>query len=266
MKKGIFCISIDTELLWGRKDLPNSDYYKKLVKKEPQIIKEILGIFSKYNIHATWATVGKILEKNSSEWYGKNLVELIKKTNGQEIGGHTYSHKTFTQISKLRAQKELKAQRDIFKNHGFSITSFVFPQNKIKHLNLLSKYGIKQYRGKDIHENELLLPKIPPVFVPIKKDGCININGSIYFVSARGPRKYIPPGLRYHKCLWGINRAIKEKKIFHLWFHPMDFTVNPKPLLKELEMICSYAKNKSDKGLLDLKNMQEIGLLANSKD
>ncbi len=248
MNKGIFCISIDTELLWGRKDLNYSKFISKTLK-ENEIIKKLLEIFKKYDIPSTWAIVGKLYEGNDPLWSGKNIIRMIKQNSNQEIASHSYSHEIFTQISRNEAEKEIKD--NIAK-------SFVFPRNEIAYLDILKKYGFKAFRGKDKTNLELLIPRIPPTYKIKNESGLINIPGSMYFVSARGVKKYIPNNLRYFKCKLGIEKAISEKEIFHLWFHPIDFADKTNSLFKELEYILKYADQKRKEGKLEIKNMHQI--------
>jgi len=51
---------------------------------------------------------------------------------------------------------------------------------------------------------------------------------------------------------------ISRKKLFHLWFHPVDFAKNKDRQLKELEKILVYASQKQKLGLLEIKNMKQI--------
>ncbi len=248
MKKGVFCISIDTELLWGRKDLDYSKFTKK-TKKEREIIKNILHLFQKYNIPATWAIVGKIKEGSDPLWSGKDIIKNIQKVKNQEIGSHSYSHEIFTEIDKEKAEDEIKKNKAI---------SFVFPRNKIKYLKLLKKHGFKTFRGKDKRTWELFAPSMPPTYKPIFEEGLINIPGSMYLVSARGARRHIPYGLRLLKSKIGINKAIKRKQVFHLWFHPIDFANETNSMMKEFEEILKYANTKRVEGLLEIKNMKDI--------
>ena len=248
MKKGIFCISIDLELLWGRKDLDYSKFVEK-TKQERTIIKKLLTLFTKYNIPVTWATVGKLYEGNDPMWSGKDILNSIKKERIHELGSHTYSHEIINEISKKEAEIEIK--KNLSK-------SFVFPRNKIKYLEILKKYGFKSFRAKDKSEYELIIPRIPPTKRPKITEGLVEIPSSMYFVSARGIRKYVPFGLRLLKSKLAINTAIKKKEIFHIWFHPIDFVDNTTSLLKELEQILKYADKKRQKELLDIETMQEI--------
>ena len=76
--KGTFCISIDTELLWGRKDL-NYKHFIPKIKKERKIIKRLLALLNKYQIPATWAIVGRLSEKGNYLWHAPDVIREIKK-------------------------------------------------------------------------------------------------------------------------------------------------------------------------------------------
>ncbi len=248
MNKGVFCISIDFELLWGRKDLDYSKFIEK-TKKERSVIKKLLNLFKKYNVSVTWATVGKLYESGDKLWSGKDIIDSIKKDKIHELASHSYSHEDFSKIPKTQAAKEYHFPKGV---------SFVFPRNKIAHLDLLKGNGFKNYRGKDMSEFELLLPRIPATGLPKLSRGLIEIPSSMYFVSARGIKKFIPQGLRLLKCKLGINRAVKQKQIFHIWFHPVDFVDNSKGLIKEFEEILKYASKMRSEDLLEIKTMKQI--------
>lgn len=248
MKKGIFCISIDTELLWGRKDINYTKFIKK-TKKEREIIKKILELFKKYNIPATWAIVGKLKEKGDPMWSGIDIIKDIEKVKNQEIASHSYSHEIFDRINKKEAEEE------IVKNKA---KSFVFPRNRVKYLDLLKKHGFEAFRGRDRKSWELFHISKPPTYKPHFEQGLLNIPGSMYFVSARGIRKYIPYGARLLKSKMGINKAVSRKQVFHLWFHPIDFANETNTLIKEFEEILKYAAGERDSGKLEIKNMNQI--------
>lgn len=257
MKKGVFCISIDLELLWGRKDVNWKEFVLR-VKKERSIIGKLLRLLERYSIPATWAVVGKMFEKGNPLWSGRDIVKLIKRYPNQEIGSHSYSHEIISSLSNKKAEEEISKSVDICRRNGVKPTSFVYPRNKVKYLKLLKKYGFKSFRGADGRTWELLFPAPPPVYRPTTVGGLVNIKGSMYFVSGRGIRKFLPFGLRFVKCWLGIRRAIQEKKVFHLWFHPVDFVDNEKKLLREFEAILKYADQKRKLGLLNIENMKGV--------
>ncbi|MBI3397448.1 polysaccharide deacetylase family protein [Candidatus Woesebacteria bacterium] len=270
MNKGIFCISIDTELLWGRKDLDYSGLIEK-TKKERKIIKKILMLLDKYKVPATWAIVGKLFEQGDLLWYGRDIINTIKKYKNQEIGCHSYSHPEFSKITKSEAEEEIEKSIKNAKELGIKLNSFVFPRNKVNHLNLLHKYGFTSYRGPEpgVYSQipvvyflrqvySLLGPSTPPINKPKKEKRVLNIPGSMYFVSARGLRKYIPKWLRFYKAKAGIDMAIRNKKVFHLWFHPVDFADETNQMFEELERILIYVQVKVNAKKLNALTMGSL--------
>lgn len=276
MEKGVFCVSIDLELLWGRRDRKEMDLFIPLIKDESGlsgVVNPLLSLFKKYSIPATWAIVGKIFIKSDGKdsylWSGINLINLIRENPSQEIACHSYTHPEFDQIPESQAEEELKKCIEVADRNKIKLSSFVYPRNKIKYLHLLRKYGFNCYRGDAINYLEFsnlfkdIFKIISMLFIPktariSRKEGLINIPGTMYFFSTRGLRKYAPYGIKYWKAKNSIDQAISKKQLFHLWFHPVDFTKDKDRQLKELEKILAYASQKQKKGLLEIKNMKQI--------
>lgn len=285
MKKGIFCISIDTELLWGRKDLNYAPFVEK-TKREREVINILINLFEKYSIPATWAIVGKLFldpPKNCTDpnlWYAKDVIKLLRKSTKQEIGCHSYSHPEFTKLSHKQADAEIYKCLTIGNKMGIKLKSFVFPRNLVAHTDLLAKYKFTGFRGlhpyrptslspglNKIFQLADLLLLIPHAYKPQVNNGLVNIPGSMYYISDRGLRSLLPVKVRVLKAKRGIDKAISEKKIFHLWFHPVDFAGNTNRLIKGLEEIVKYASTKRKQGVLDIRSMQEIsGALLSGSD
>ncbi len=184
MKKGTLCISLDTELIWGRVHLHNIDSFKSRARKDWKTIPEILTLLKKYSAPATWAVTGHMMlkscdgchldlvrpryknqefdwfkydpgtdEKQNPDWYGKSLFLKIKSTPKQEIASHTYSHFFWGQegCTHESAESDMNAWIRVAKSYGITATSFVFPKNSVGHLSLLKKNGFTTYRGPDIN-------------------------------------------------------------------------------------------------------------------
>lgn len=313
MKKGNLCFSLDLELLWGKHSLSDFSKFVIPMKKERMVIKRLLALSKKYDFPITWAVVGHLfldqckknrnishpeikkpnfswlkrdwmerdpgtnLEKDPL-WYGKDIVEEIKKIKNQEIASHSFSHVPFgsKECTAEVAESELKTCVDLAKKEGIGLNSFIFPYNLTGHLSLLKKYGFISFRG--IQPNIIfakgtlltlcmvynLLSPSPSVSKPSLVEGLVNIPASMYFFSSRGLKKIIPSGTRFNKAKKGINKAIKKKKVFHLWTHPVDLT--DESSFMELEEIIKYASEKRKSGLLEIKTMKNIAIdfLANN--
>ena len=97
------------------------------------------------------------LEQNELEkiyHFAPALIEQIKKTPGQEIGTHTFSHfytlEKNTTIEQFR--NDLRSAIAIAKEKGIEIKSIVFPRNQYsdEHIKACLEEGIKIYRGNEL--------------------------------------------------------------------------------------------------------------------
>ncbi len=166
---GTLIVSLDFELYWGMLDVCSLEEYQDNVLGGRKAIPQILEIFQKYGIHATWATVGFLFAENKEElrdyfpsgalrpgyaqaeldpypWFetiGENeaeapcffapsLIRCVAQTPGQEIGSHTFCHYYCREKGQTPAQfaADLKAAKAIAKNHGYDLTSVILPRNQ----------------------------------------------------------------------------------------------------------------------------------------
>lgn len=303
--KGVFTLSLDTELAWGMIDKPHSlinnrEYFYNTRKA----IDGIIELLEKYEISATWAIVGSLLldrptfEKKFVEyitkdledgvkkkyldlldqkeiWCGKDILNKIKATSvPQEIGSHSFTHVIFGDhsVTKEKASEEFTESFEILRQLGEPPVSFVFPRNSINYLEELRASGFKAYRGvepswyinvpgkmkKIFHVLDQMLAITPPVVTPIYNDNLVNIPASMLYLPMNGFRKYIPLRSRIKKAYKGIQKAIDEKKIFHLWFHPFNIATNQKELLKGLEKIFMKVNEERYNGNMDVMTMKQI--------
>jgi len=186
-KQGVFIISLDTELLWGRVRYGiNRNRYEKEWFKNRKNIKKILRLFEKYNIQGTWAVVGHLFLdkcnrkhkeiigsekwrnqftgnsiKTESLWYGRDIIQMLKNAKvPQEIACHGFSHTNFTELTDKEASSELKACKNIASKEKVRLNTFVFPQEKHAKYTILENSGFKCYRKKLSN-----MPKIRKKFI-----------------------------------------------------------------------------------------------------
>lgn len=185
MNCGKFIISLDFEIYWGLRDAIKLDEYQNQLKGVRTAIPEMLRIFSKYNIQATFATVGLLFfdqkeqmiralpclkpsysDKNLSPYYtieeigrsevedpfhfGLSLIKQIQKS-GQEIGSHTFCHYYCQEPGQTKEQLDADIAAAVMTANTYNIQlrSFVFPRNQYnpEYLDLLKKYGFTCFRG-----------------------------------------------------------------------------------------------------------------------
>lgn len=182
---GFLVISLDFELIWGVFDNVEPNQKHEYFQNTKNIIPEILSLFKKYEIHATWATVGMLYHKNWEEWevnkpaqqpeyinaelsaynfvnktdpndikemcFAPELIQEISEYPGQEIGTHTYSHYYCHEEGQTPIQFKQDLEQAIKMASTFNITlrSLVFPRNQLKeeYLKICNDLGITTVRS-----------------------------------------------------------------------------------------------------------------------
>lgn len=166
---GNLIVSLDFELFWGMLDCCTLDAYQEHVLGGRKAIPQLLALFQKYHIHATWAAVGFMFGENYQElsscfpektlrptydnpaldpycWFeriGKNekeapcfyapsLLRRIAQTEGQEIGSHTFCHYYCRESGQTIEQfsADMQAAKAIAQRQGYAIHSVILPRNQ----------------------------------------------------------------------------------------------------------------------------------------
>ncbi len=298
LNKPIFIISLDVELIWGcaaYASHKNIGLLKRDNTKVRGCIDTLLSSFEKHNIPATWAVVGhlfldhcekedgmphKDMPRFKEDWYsidpctdiqrdplhyGKDIVDKILSNRiGHEIGYHSFSHVVFSECSRKVAEAEIKIGNKLAKEFGITLKSFVFPENKIGHIDVLKDNGFKIYRGEDrcrrydpsqnilIRKfnggiNKLIAPPVEPKWI----DGLWMIPGSMFFCDPQIKSSVLP------RAKFGLYRAIRTKKVFHIWLHPHNLLLYPS-LKDDLDRFLEIVAKKRGAGEIDVITMGEI--------
>ena len=193
---GALVISLDFELHWGVFDKRSPDEYHAHLHGTRAAIAGMLDCFSRYNVHATWATVGLLFTRGrhdaervspqvrpsytrpelspypilsragaSSEddpaHFASDWVRRISQTPGQEIGTHTFSHYYCLEFGQTHHQlrADLEAAQYVAARDGITLRSIVFPRNQFdsRSLAVCAEFGLVSFRGNPSHP--LYLPR-----------------------------------------------------------------------------------------------------------
>jgi hypothetical protein len=182
-----FIISLDFELFWGVTDVATIAGYGRQVEGEWNAVPRMLALFRRYNVHATWATVGMAMCRDFREWndirpsllpryrnarasnyhygdlaraypklfFARGLIEHILDTPGQELASHTYSHFFCDEAGATPEQfaADMACAAFIASRMGVSLHSLVLPRNQVRndYLDTLPAMGIKAFRGNPDH-------------------------------------------------------------------------------------------------------------------
>lgn len=180
-----FVISLDFELHWGVRDIYRpDDAYGANLRGAREAIPKMLELFARYDIAATWATVGFLFARTRDElesfspshrpqytdanldpykeplgWdenddpshFAPGIVDTIAASPRQEIATHTWSHyyciEAGADLESFR--QDLESALSIARSRGIEMTSIVLPRNQWnpEFENVLRDVGINCVRG-----------------------------------------------------------------------------------------------------------------------
>ena len=193
---GTLIVSLDFELFWGMLDVCPLEKYQNNVLGGRKAIPQLLELFQKHGIHATWAAVGFLFAENYEEvrryfpenkpgyaneklnayrefakigkneqeapcFYAPSLLEKIAAVPGQEIGSHTFSHYYCREAGQTPEQfaEDLAAAKAIAGDRGYDLTSVILPRNQCEpeYTDILRQAGFTAYRDE---ENDWIYNKV----------------------------------------------------------------------------------------------------------
>ncbi len=189
MSNGKFVISLDLELIWGVKDIETIDSYGDAIIGTRKALEAMLICFDRYNISATFATVGFLFHKTKKQLlgnlpiskptylneklspykglenylgkdedldpyhYGASLIKLISKYKLHEFATHTYCHYYCLEEGQTMVQfeEDLKLAIVVAKINDVMFRSIVFPRNQYNehYIKVCKNHGITSYRGTE---------------------------------------------------------------------------------------------------------------------
>ncbi len=196
MSRSTLIVSLDFELFWGMQDGWELSEYEDHVLGGRKAIPQLLDLFQRHGIHATWATVGFQFAENEETvrkffpsvmptydnealsgyrcfgrigkdeqtapcFYAPSLIAQIDATPGQEIGSHTFSHYYCREKGQTEEQfrADMTAAKAIANYYGYEMTSVVLPRNQCEpeYTKVLANLGFAAYRDE---ENDWIHEKI----------------------------------------------------------------------------------------------------------
>jgi hypothetical protein len=280
-------VSIDVELAWGIWDKPQAAYFRACAEKERAIVDALCAIFDRHEVAATWAVVGRLLDRAARPpvdtehgdriWYAPDVVDRIRASEVEhDLGSHSYAHLYFGEASREALAEDVARVREVHDRHGLDTTSWVFPRNQVAHLDLLEQAGVRVFRSLDLGWHiavrerlgkvpgraanlaDKLLPVPPATVAPSRRGALVDLPSSMLLLSRDGLRALVHPAAAVAKAKLGLARAARNGETFHLWFHPSNFYVDTERQLDVLERIVAAAADARDRGRLDVRTMKSF--------
>jgi Polysaccharide deacetylase len=224
--------------------------------------------------------------------YAPSLIERIKNTPKQEIGTHTFSHYYCLEAGQTAEafRDDLQSAVAIAKVWNLDIRSIIFPRNQVnpEYVKIVLESNITIYRDNELswfysagatedHSLSKRAGRMADTYVPLTPhnlgewQNIKQANGLYNIPSSRFLRPYSPKlasleSLRLHRICQGITRAAKEKKIYHLWWHPHNMGIHQEENLGFLKKILEHvAKCREQYGLESLTMLEVVKKLENEQ-
>lgn len=257
MSVGRVVFSLDFELGWGhRRSRPS--YVEQLRSRQGTVrkqIEELIALFDRYDVPATWAVVGKLVEPGDDQlFHAPDLFEsLLDSGPAHDIGLHSFSHEPYDRLSASAAREDLADGIGALEGWGCPPDSFVFPQNRIAHLDLLGEQDLRCYRGKQ-EDSSLSLRRLftPETFDrPTSRSQPVRVPSSV-FLAARRPSWY-----RRRYALRGLERTVDRQGLVHYWLHPHN-VVTDSALVDEIETVLEAVRSMEDDGKIQIRTVTQV--------
>lgn len=194
--------------------------------------------------------------------FAPSLVKKIVSTKGQEIGSHTLSHYYALEdgqgIEEFAA--DLRANLALAAKSGISLKSLVLPRNQLAdaYRPAIEECGFRVVRGNQpgfLHrakpenrQNRLIralrlldsyLPLSPSAIYLPGQGRLVNLPAS-RFLRPYEPRLRLLEGLKLRRIKSEMGRAARQKKVYHLWWHPHNFGLHQEKNLENLQKILDF--------------------------
>ena len=218
-------------------------------------------------------------EEHDPEHLAGSLVELIGSSAGQEVGSHTFSHYYCLEPGQNEAnfRADLAAAQAIARLRGFELTSLVLPRNQwnTAYTAAVLDAGFNCIRGSQRswghrarqQSDQSILQRgarladtymgvSPPpttawqsVLLP---SGLCDVPASAFLRPFDPARKHLEP-LRLARLRSGLRHAAKHGRIFHLWWHPHNFSQHQSENFVVLEQVLDeFDRLSASEGMLSL--------------
>lgn len=219
-------------------------------------------------------------EAEHPAFYARSLVLRIRDA-GQEIGCHSFSHPIFGDAGCSRRTVDTDLARCVAAaaELGITLRSFVYPRNCAGFGDLLARHGFTCWRGLEpvwyhrhrvpialqraAHLAQVACARRPPTVLPYRDAHglwCIPASGS--FLPCHGIRRAIPISRRVDRAVAGIDQAVRDGRVSHLWLHPINLAAAPAVMLPGLERVLTHAARLRDAGRIEILPMAALAARA----
>ena len=202
-------------------------------------------------------------EEHDPEHLAGSLVDLIGRTAGQEVGSHTFSHYYCLEPGQDEAafRADLAAAQSMARWRGLEMTSLVLPRNQWNpaYTGAVLDLGFRCIRGPQptwahharpsgdqsiLHRGARLADTYVGASPPpttawrhvLQPSGLCDVPASAFLRPFEPGRRRLEP-VRLARLKAGMRQAARHGRIFHLWWHPHNFSQYRSENLAVLERV-----------------------------
>lgn len=204
-------------------------------------------------------------ESDDPYHFGYSLLQQIARNGNHEIGTHTFCHYYCLEPGQTMEafRHDLAAAKKIAAVNQLDVKSLVFPRNQFNeaYLQVCKEEGIDSYRGNPTswlyagrNKNDESLTRralrFIDTYINLTGHHChtkeyvmasiiTNVAGSRFLRPFSKKLSFLDP-LRLRRIKKAMLHAAKQRKLYHLWWHPHNFGANLQENLNFLEAILKY--------------------------
>lgn len=212
-------------------------------------------------------------------FFAPKIINDLQNAAGQEIGTHTYSH--YYCLEQGQTKEQFEADLDLVVKLGnkfkIPLKSLVFPRNQFnqEYLESCVNRNILTVRSNpNIWYWDTLKPQTIAHKIFRTGDSYLNLGAKSYqknsinlnLPSSQPASRFLRPQSKYNllnslrliRIKEEIINAARNGEVYHLWWHPHNFGIDPQGAIKALQSILEvYDHCKSTYGM-ESKTMLEI--------
>lgn len=224
-------------------------------------------------------------KKEAPFHFAKDSIAKISTDSRHEIGTHTFSHYYCLEDGQTAEQfdADLKSAVSIADSMGIEIKSIVFPRNQVKdeYLKICIENGITSYRGTEqaaAYNPEISLPRMikrglrmldtyfnllghhSVAISDLEKSGkaCLDIPSSRFFRPHENGKLKSLQDLKLRRIKKSMTHAAKNKKLYHLWWHPHNFGKNLSENMADLKEVYQHYQMLNEKYGFESETMTSL--------
>ncbi|HET8655874.1 MAG TPA: polysaccharide deacetylase family protein [Longimicrobiaceae bacterium] len=215
--------------------------------------------------------------------FAPTLIRLIDSAPGQEVATHTYSHFYCLEAGagEEAFRQDIASAQAIARARGIDLRSIVLPRNQWnpRFKKILSQAGLECYRGNqpgwmyeasstDTETRLKRLSRLIDAHVPLTDWGGARWRDltagahprdvpATCFLRSVSQGSGMVNRLRLRRITAGLDRAAREGRLFHLWWHPHNFGSHTTENLCFLRSVLDqYRRLVSEQGMRSLTMLE----------